>query len=671
METLLPIFDKTMYLNFLTSKNLRKERYMKIAFYPSSHGYGHATRIAALANEFIAMGIECHFISNHPKTLFPGNEQFSIKHNRQIDFGIIQNEVIKPEIGKTKEKLLQLWKNKDQIVKTEVKFLKENNIDLVIADIPPLAFQAAFEAGVPCIAVSNFSWYYIYKNLFNDDKEVSEILHDMLKMQKSVFVSYRLPFSDDFSMIGFPKLLDSGVLAKKTNSLDLREKYNIPKNHLIVLLSYGGGGKSPINLAKLFDARNVTIISSQDNFEHDNFRFIAHDEDYSSILAHCDILIGKMGYSTLAEVCQNNLHLIFSSRKDFPEEKILRAELKNYPNKTFIPFDYLEKVDWNKIFDKIRENGRVKTTRYQNKTTELAQSIIREYAQLFTKRKVSIDVGTNNVLLLWASLQNEVIAVHRRSEASALGKGMTNRNLTDEGLKRVKKILDNFIESSRLFSNDIIVTGTSCSRDAENIDVLVDWLKETHNIDYKILTEDEEAFCNGKATMETFPELSEFMTFDIGGGSTEFTLIKDNRIIDGISLKLGIRRLENMFGNDMKKKVEYTRQQLNTIPKHYSDAEMLIGIGGTATSLSSVKHKLPRYDSRVVHKSRLTEDELLRFYEMFTTKETSDIVKLIPYEPVRAGLLAVGAMIVIEIMQHFDQENFVVSDHGLQFGVFE
>ena len=49
-----------------------------------------------------------------------------------------------------------------EIIDEETAWLRDHEIDLVVSDIVPLACVAAATAAVPCVAVSNFSWDFIY-----------------------------------------------------------------------------------------------------------------------------------------------------------------------------------------------------------------------------------------------------------------------------------------------------------------------------------------------------------------------------------------------------------------------------------------------------------------------------------------------------------------------------
>ena len=90
-----------------------------------------------------------------------------------------------------------------------------------------------------------------------------------------------------------------------------------------------------------------------------------------------------------------------------------------------------------------------------------------------------IDVGTNNILFLIARKNNNKLDIlHRDSNISAFGKKMQDGYLNPTAINKTKRILSDNIKYARLFTENIIVVGTSCSRDAKNIDIMEQWLKK-------------------------------------------------------------------------------------------------------------------------------------------------------------------------------------------------
>ena len=281
-----------------------------------------------------------------------------------------------------------------------------------------------------------------------------------------------------------------------------------------------------------------------------------------------------------------------------------------------------------------------------------------------------IDVGTNNVLLLIAGKNKERIRIiHRNSFTSALGKDMKDGFLTKEALDRTKVILEEIIELSKKYTDKIIIIGTSCSREAKNISILSGWLRDNFRIKYNIISGENEAYFNGLANIKEFPDFNDITLFDVGGGSTEFTFLKENKIISHLSTSIGVRRLHNEFPEDFQCRITRVTEILNEMNIKNVSKQILIGIGGTVTNLSAVKKNLKEYDSNIIHKSILKKDEIKEIYADFRKMSEKQIADLIPFEPTRAEIILTGAMIIKEIIDHFKADKIFVSDRGFQFGV--
>jgi exopolyphosphatase / guanosine-5'-triphosphate,3'-diphosphate pyrophosphatase len=281
-----------------------------------------------------------------------------------------------------------------------------------------------------------------------------------------------------------------------------------------------------------------------------------------------------------------------------------------------------------------------------------------------------IDVGTNNVLFLIADYDGKKIDVlHRDSNISAMGKHMQDGNLTAAGIHRTKNILRDNIRFAQMFTKNVIVIGTSCSREAKNISEVSDWIKTRFGLDYHIISGDQEALLNGLAVAHEFPDLPNIITFDLGGGSTEFTVIKDGKITFTQSLDLGIRRLDNELIEDFEIKVKATQKLIRELKLPELDSFELIGIGGSVTSLSAYRYHLQKYKPALIHKSRLRTVEVEHMLEEFKDMTDDEISYMMPFDRYRADIITTGTMIVDEILKFIKKDEFLISDRGMQFGV--
>ena len=313
---------------------------------------------------------------------------------------------------------------------------------------------------------------------------------------------------------------------------------------------------------------------------------------------------------------------------------------------------------------------------------QVSGAILKRMADIFPARRYAVlDVGTNNILMVWAEVsEGKINVIHRGTRISSLGKNMHDNMLTTEGIRRAKWILTDFISLSKYVCDEIIILGTSCSRESKNIDMISNWLRKKYDLPYKIITEEEEAQLAGLANRNLFAEHNELILFDIGGGSTEFIYYRGDEMLYHKSLSLGIRRLTSRKGgrynikgtqNIKPDKRDEIRRMLAELEPPSMDQATLVGIGGTVTNISAVKQRLHYYDSKAVHKTMLTKEDIEYYLEHFKNLTLRQIAALMPFEPLRADVITTGLMIVLEIMEHFEVEHFFVSDYGIQFGILE
>lgn len=280
-----------------------------------------------------------------------------------------------------------------------------------------------------------------------------------------------------------------------------------------------------------------------------------------------------------------------------------------------------------------------------------------------------LDVGTNNIQTLIAGINDGQITVFKRFfDTAALGRSMKSGYITRAGFNRAKSILRERIPFAGFFTDRIAVIGTSCSREAANINTLSDWLSRRFQLAYHIISGETEAHWNALANRSEFPELGHMLLFDIGGGSTEFSLLKKGRIAGNLSLPLGIRRLQNNHHGSMLQKRNEVRILLGKLAGKFPGRPSLIGIGGTVTSLSALQHGIADFISDEVHKTRISHQELDLLYRKISRLNHSQLAALLPVDPARSDIILTGTMIVQEIMDYFKADSFLVSNRGLQFG---
>jgi exopolyphosphatase/guanosine-5'-triphosphate,3'-diphosphate pyrophosphatase len=637
---------------------------MKIAFYISNHGFGHATRANSLIEYFLEFGITCYAITNRPEFLFTDNPNFILRKS-VVDFGIKQDTWIYPNKRKTLTSLKNLINNKTQIIKDEVDFFKDKNISFIISDISFFAFDIAEKLKVPSLGISNFDWHYIYKNMLGS--KIKHLLESIEKSYQKANFGIKLPFSDSESMAVFSPLYNSNLICRKPkkNKNDILNDFQIPENKKLVVVTFGGNQENPLNMENLSQSEDIIILSKERYYNFPNYRYIPDDYDFASLLFHADYIITKTGYSSLAESIQGGGFVIATDRSGFPEDKILIKEMKKYPNFLLLKPSEIYNFNWRYFFKKSKFS-RFPINNYVDKT---AVQIIQKIYMNEKNKYVIMDLGTNNLLILWAIKNGKNIkTVYRTSTVPSLGKDMKNGMLSQKSIEKTKSILEKYINFSYAFSENIIILGTSCSRDAKNIDIISSWLKNKFNIKLNIISEKTEAELNGLSVLNQYRKFKNIITFDVGGGSTEFTLIKNNKITDFQSLNLGLRRLENSFGNSLINKRIHTIKLLNNLTLLPQKNSEVIGIGGTTASVAAIIQNLKNYDKSKINGFIIYKKNIESVFHKLKNSSNNELLSILSFEPERIDLILSGIMVLLEIMNALNIDKFYVSDLGIQYG---
>jgi len=204
--------------------------------------------------------------------------------------------------------------------------------------------------------------------------------------------------------------------------------------------------------------------------------------------------------------------------------------------------------------------------------------------------KAIIDLGTNTFNLLIAELEEDTIRIlHSEKIGAAIGMGGINNNIiTPEAINRSIEALSIFKEKCNQFNvYSIFAFGTSAIRDAKNNAEFIELVKSKLGINIQIIDGQKEAELIYNGVKHTV-ELTDYVIMDIGGGSTEFIFIKNEKVKEAHSFNIGISRIYQYFENisDPLTEQDVTKIEdwLNkTTQKYFSNKneQVLIGASGT------------------------------------------------------------------------------------------
>jgi exopolyphosphatase/guanosine-5'-triphosphate,3'-diphosphate pyrophosphatase len=296
-------------------------------------------------------------------------------------------------------------------------------------------------------------------------------------------------------------------------------------------------------------------------------------------------------------------------------------------------------------------------------------------------RVAAIDFGTNTARLLVADMHSdgsfEQVRIER--EIVRMGGGFSKEaGLSTEAIQRGSRCLERF---AGIMKECGVATpraaATSAVRDAVNGSAFVDMIFRQTGIALNIIDGEREGaltLAGVIAGLDCRPD--NLMVFDVGGGSTEYTLAYAGKAAFIRSLPLGVVRLTE--GKDspaeMSEKIDRELDLLigemaRSTTAAPDNSAVLVGTAGTATTLAAISMKMATYDYRKVQNSLLSIDEIRRIYSLLLPLSLEERVAVPGLEKGREDLIIAGMLITIHTMERFGFSSLKVSDYGLLEGL--
>lgn len=312
---------------------------MKIAYFISSHGFGHATRASAVMNALAERDPEIHFeiFTGTPEWLFRDAKIPSFGyHPGAVDVGMVQRSPMEHDLPATVRAVSAYLNEIPEKAALLAEILKQMEIRAVLCDISPLGIVAGKEAGLPVLLFEIFTWDWIYEPYIPECPEFAEINSRL----KEIFAlpDYRMQSEPLCDPLPHPDVLIPPVSRKpQLSPAELRKALKIPESHRIGLISMGG---IPENLEFAVNSNipeNVTLLLPG-TFAHieyiGNKILLPHHSGYyhPDMVHAADFLIGKAGYSTIGEVCAAGAAFGFISREGFRESGVTTDFLRRRSN---------------------------------------------------------------------------------------------------------------------------------------------------------------------------------------------------------------------------------------------------------------------------------------------------------------------------------------------------
>lgn len=315
----------------LGEKPVPDQTAVSIAYFITPHGFGHASRAAAVMAVMEARlpAVRFELFTTAPRWLFEDTLRGPFGyHPVAVDIGMVQLSPLHADLKATTKALDRLLPFKVSLLDRLANLLQTTGCRLVVCDIAALGIAAARQAGLPSVLVENFTWDWIYQGYAGQDPG---LLRHMAYL-RDLYGRAELHLQTEPLCHALPASPQLNPICRQPRSqpADVRSRLGLSPRSKMVLVSMGGIPDEFAFLSRLPSTPGIVlVIPGAPELGHLGENVIplpARSGFYHPDLMHAaDALIGKAGYSTVAEACQTGIPFGYVCRTDSPESPALET----------------------------------------------------------------------------------------------------------------------------------------------------------------------------------------------------------------------------------------------------------------------------------------------------------------------------------------------------------
>jgi UDP:flavonoid glycosyltransferase YjiC (YdhE family) len=291
------------------------------------HGFGHAARAAAVA---AALGrrrrdLDLEIRSAVPRWFFEASLDVPFRHlDERWDVGLVQRGPLEEDLPATLAALGRLWAG-DGVERAAARLVAARP-DLVVTDAAPLAVEAARHAGLPVVLIESFTWDWIYRGYLAAEPGFGEWIERLAPIAARADLRLR-PEPACGDSAGHPRLAPI-ARAPKSRREEIRARLRVAPERAMVLVSMGGvvGGLGRLERCRELDGVDFVVPGGAASERRSgNVVLLPHRTPvaHPDLVAAADVVVGKLGYSTVAEAFAAGTRFAYLPRPAFRESAVL------------------------------------------------------------------------------------------------------------------------------------------------------------------------------------------------------------------------------------------------------------------------------------------------------------------------------------------------------------
>lgn len=291
----------------------------------------------------------------------------------------------------------------------------------------------------------------------------------------------------------------------------------------------------------------------------------------------------------------------------------------------------------------------------------------------------AIDVGSNGIRLIVGKVNGDrnMQILENIREAVRLGQDVFTKSvIAEETIDKAAEAFARF--KSVIAAHDVKWTkaiATSAVREAQNKDLFVDRMEQASGITINIVDGEEEAVLIHLAVASKINlKNKRAILVDIGGGSTEVTLVADGQILSTESYRMGTVRLLQLL-----EEKKHGEKKFSQLVREYVDAtqkrmkkelgaekiDLCVGTGGNIEALGALRVQLfGKERNDIVQADEL--DALVRKLQSMTYEER---IRQLLLRPDRADVIVPASIVIQKLLKRAGVDELHIPSVGLKDGL--
>lgn len=359
----------------------------RLAYFVTPHGYGHAARAAAVMAALceVEPAIQFEIFSQVAPDFFKDSLGDAFGYHPLVsDIGLVQRNSLHEDLPETVRRLDEFFPVNSTLTGPLARQITELGCDLVLCDIAPLGIAVAQAAKLPSILIENFTWDWIYAGYVAADGGMARHLSYL----RNLFAAADYHIQTQPVCEPTTADLTAAPISRKarTPAARMRKTLGVPPEARLVMVTMGGSNWDFTFLEQLTDQKELYFVIAANGSsleQRDNFILLPRHSPFfhPDLVNACDAVIGKVGYSTLAEIYQVGVPYGYIPRPQFRESAILSDYIGTHMAGLAINEAQLHDGSWLTLLPELLALPRAETGQRPNGADEVAAFVRRLWGQ--------------------------------------------------------------------------------------------------------------------------------------------------------------------------------------------------------------------------------------------------------------------------------------------------